>query len=57
MKMVAEGVATTKSTHELAQKLKVDLPITEQVHKVLFAAKNPHKATEMLMTRDLKTEH
>lgn len=57
MKMVAEGVATTKSTHELAQKLKVELPITEQVHKVLFAGKNPHKATEILMTRDLKIEH
>lgn len=57
MKMVAEGVATTKSTHELAQKMKVELPITEQVHKVLFAGKNPHKATEILMTRDLKIEH
>lgn len=57
MKMVAEGVATTKSTHELAANVGVELPITEQVHKVLFSGKNPHKATEMLMTRDLKTEH
>jgi glycerol-3-phosphate dehydrogenase (NAD(P)+) len=57
MKMVAEGVATTKSTYELAENLGVELPITEQVHKVLFTGKNPHKATEMLMTRDLKTEH
>jgi glycerol-3-phosphate dehydrogenase (NAD(P)+) len=57
MKMVAEGVATTKSTHELAKKLKVELPITEQVYKVLFLGKNPHKATEILMTRDLKSEH
>lgn len=57
MKMVAEGVATTKSTHELAQKLRVELPITEQVYKVLFQNKEPHKATEVLMTRNLKTEH
>ncbi len=57
MKMVAEGVATTKSTHELAQKLKVELPIIEQVNKVLFQGKDPHKATEILMTRNLKTEH
>jgi glycerol-3-phosphate dehydrogenase (NAD(P)+) len=57
MKMVAEGVATTKSTYALAQKVKVELPITEQVHKVLFSGKNPHKATELLMTRDLKSEH
>jgi glycerol-3-phosphate dehydrogenase (NAD(P)+) len=57
MKMVAEGVATTKSTYELAQKVKVELPITEQVYKVLFSGKNPFKATELLMTRDLKSEH
>ena len=57
MKMVAEGVATTKSTHELSKKLHVELPITEQIYKVLFNNKDPHKATEILMTRNLKTEH
>jgi glycerol-3-phosphate dehydrogenase (NAD(P)+) len=57
MKMVAEGVSTTKSTHELSKKLNVELPIIEQVHKVLFRGNNPHKATEILMTRGLKTEH
>jgi len=57
MKMVAEGVATTKSTQELASNIGVELPITEQVYKVLFSGKNPHKATEMLMTRNLKKEH
>ncbi|MCI0715039.1 MAG: NAD(P)H-dependent glycerol-3-phosphate dehydrogenase [Chlorobi bacterium] len=57
MKMVAEGVATTESTHGLAKKLRVELPITEQVYKMLFHGKNPHKATEELMTRGLKKEH
>ena len=56
MKMVAEGVATTESTHELAKKLGVELPIIEQVYKVLFIGKDPHKATEKLMTRGLKDE-
>jgi len=56
MKMVAEGVATTESTHHLAKKLGVELPIIEQVYKVLFKGKNPHKATEELMTRGLKEE-
>lgn len=56
MKMVAEGVATTESTHELAKKLGEELPIIEQVYKVLFHGKNPHDATEKLMTRDLKEE-
>jgi glycerol-3-phosphate dehydrogenase (NAD(P)+) len=56
MKMVAEGVATTESTHFLAKKLGVELPIIEQVYKVLFKGKNPQKATEELMTRGLKEE-
>jgi len=55
--MVAEGVATTKSTRELSKKIHVELPIIEQVYKVLFSGKNPHKATEILMTRNLKAEH
>lgn len=56
MKMVAEGVATTKATHELAKKMGVELPIIEQVYKVLFLGKDPHTATEKLMTRVLKDE-
>ena len=56
MKMVAEGVAPTESTHELAVKMGVELPIIEQVYKVLFLGKNAHLATEKLMTRDLKEE-
>jgi glycerol-3-phosphate dehydrogenase (NAD(P)+) len=57
MKMVAEGVATTVSTHGLAKEKQIELPIIEQVYKVLFLDKNPHLATEKLMTRDLKEEH
>ena len=57
MKMVAEGVATTKSTHQLAQKSNVELPIIEQVYKVLFRNKDAYLATEKLMTRDLKHEN
>jgi glycerol-3-phosphate dehydrogenase (NAD(P)+) len=56
MKMVAEGVPTAQATHELAKKLGVELPIIEQVYKVLFNRKDPHVATENLMTRDLKAE-
>ncbi|HJY63922.1 MAG TPA: NAD(P)H-dependent glycerol-3-phosphate dehydrogenase, partial [Ignavibacteria bacterium] len=57
MKMVAEGVATAKSMHELAKNEDVELPIIEQVYKVLYLGKNPHDATTKLMTRVLKEEH
>ncbi|MEO8666391.1 MAG: glycerol-3-phosphate dehydrogenase, partial [Ignavibacteria bacterium] len=56
MKMVAEGVATTKSAFELSKKLNIELPITHQVYNILFKDKEPHKATEQLMKRNLKEE-
>lgn len=57
MKMVAEGVATTKSAFELAKKNKIELPITTEVYKILFGNKSPHKAVVDLMNRELKKEH
>jgi glycerol-3-phosphate dehydrogenase (NAD(P)+) len=56
MKAVAEGVKTTQSLHDLAAKLEVELPITEQVYKILYEGKDPAEATTDLMSRDLKDE-
>jgi len=56
MKMVAEGVKTTQAVFELSKKLKVDLPITEQVHAILYEDKEPALAVRDLMTRALKDE-
>jgi glycerol-3-phosphate dehydrogenase (NAD(P)+) len=56
MHMVAEGVKTTESTYQLAQKLGVEMPITEQVYQVLYEDKSPHQAMMDLMNRGLKAE-
>lgn len=56
MKAVAEGVKTTQALHDLAHKLGVELPITEQVYKILYEDKDPATATRDLMGRDLKDE-
>ena len=56
MKMVAEGVATTKSAFELSKKLNIELPITHQVYNILFKDKDPQLATKILMKRNLKEE-
>jgi len=56
MVMIAEGVPTTKSVHALSQKLGVEMPIAGAVYQVLFEGRNPHDATEDLMTRDAKGE-
>jgi len=54
--MVAEGVANTISAYEIGQKMKVELPIINEVHAILFEGKNPLDAVNALMTRDPKHE-
>jgi glycerol-3-phosphate dehydrogenase (NAD(P)+) len=56
MVMVAEGVKTTASAHELAKRENIEMPITEQVHKALFEGKPPIDAMRDLMTRASKIE-
>ena len=57
MKMVAEGIATSKSAYQLTKLHKIELPIVEQVYEILFKGKSPRTATELLMTRSLKKEN
>ncbi|MBW1803465.1 MAG: glycerol-3-phosphate dehydrogenase, partial [Deltaproteobacteria bacterium] len=56
MNMVAEGVKTTLSAHELGKKMGVEMPITDQVYEILYHQKDPMKAVEELMGRKLKHE-
>lgn len=56
MRMVAEGIATTKSTYQLSLKHNVDMPITKEVYLVLYKNKSPLKAVKDLMTRERKEE-
>jgi glycerol-3-phosphate dehydrogenase (NAD(P)+) len=56
MEQVAEGVETTRSAKQLAAKIDIETPITNEVYKILFEDKDPVKATTDLMTRDMKTE-
>jgi glycerol-3-phosphate dehydrogenase (NAD(P)+) len=56
MVMVAEGVATTRSVFDLGKKLDAELPIVNEVYRVIFEGKDPIIATADLMTRDTKEE-
>jgi len=53
---VIEGVATCQSVIELTRRLKVEMPITQAVFKVLFENKPVQKAIADLMKRQLKAE-
>ena len=57
MKMVAEGVATSESAYELAKKHNVEMPIVQQIYKVINEDKDPIDAVRELMTRTLKSEY
>ncbi|MBF0565535.1 MAG: NAD(P)-dependent glycerol-3-phosphate dehydrogenase [Nitrospirae bacterium] len=56
MKAVAEGVETSYSAYELSRAYSVEMPIVEQVYRVLHDGKNPGTAVHELMTRELKKE-
>lgn len=56
MKMIAEGVRTTKSVSSLAQRYGVEMPISQAMYSILYEGLPPQEAVRQLMTRDLKQE-
>jgi glycerol-3-phosphate dehydrogenase (NAD(P)+) len=56
MRMVAEGVKTTYATVALAERHGVEMPITQQVHRILEGQVTPREAIRELMERTLKDE-
>ena len=56
MPMIAEGVETCDAAVALGQKFGVDLPIVQQMHEVLYSAKDLRLALRELMDRSLKGE-
>jgi glycerol-3-phosphate dehydrogenase (NAD(P)+) len=55
-KSVAEGVATAQSAFHLSTRRDVEMPIVEQVYKVIHEGEDPGQAVAALMNRALKSE-
>ena len=55
-KTIAEGVKTTKAARELAKKHHIEMPIVDEVYQILYEHKDPKKALQDLMARELKAE-
>jgi glycerol-3-phosphate dehydrogenase (NAD(P)+) len=53
---VAEGVRNARSARDLAQKLGVEMPITETVYRVLYEKVSPRESVTALMMRETKPE-
>lgn len=56
MSGIAEGIDTTVASLKLAEKLSVEMPIAEQVYRVLFEGLTVKEAVPALMERELKHE-
>jgi glycerol-3-phosphate dehydrogenase (NAD(P)+) len=56
MRTVAEGVKTTSAVRALAVRHKIEMPITQQVHRLLQGQISPREAIRELMDRSLKEE-
>jgi len=55
-KFVAEGIKTAKSAQALAERHHIEMPITHEMHRVLYEGESPRGAIQRLMTRALKSE-
>jgi glycerol-3-phosphate dehydrogenase (NAD(P)+) len=53
---IVEGVPTAKAVMRLATKYRVEMPICEQIYKVLFEQLDPLEAISQLMSREPKAE-
>ena len=56
VQMVVEGVYSAKAAKQLAEKYQVEMPIVEEVNKVLFEGKSAKAAVMDLMLRDKTVE-
>ena len=55
-RMVAEGIRNTRSVYLLARRVGAEMPIVEQMYKVIYESKKPFEAVRDLMQRSLKSE-
>ncbi len=55
-KFVAEGVKTARAANALAERHRIEMPITAEMYRVLYENESPPKAIQRLMSRSLKAE-
>jgi len=53
---VAEGYSTARAGLELSRRLRVEMPITEEVYRLLYEGEKPVKSIERLLKRPTKKE-
>jgi len=57
IQQVVEGVMAAEAVKEVADELDIEMPICNEVYRILYEAKPPREAVADLMSRALKSEH
>ena len=53
---VAEGYYTCQAAYELANRYNIELPITTELHRILYDSERPQDSIKRLLSRSLKSE-
>jgi len=53
---VIEGLTNTERVRDLARRFLIDMPITEEIHNILYHGHSPHEVVTSLLKREPKAE-
>lgn len=57
IRQVVEGVKAARAVHQVAEELRIEMPICNQIYRILYEGVPPLEAVSALMTRELTSEH
>jgi glycerol-3-phosphate dehydrogenase (NAD(P)+) len=57
IQQVVEGVLAAEAVKEVADELRIEMPICHQIYRILYEGAEPREAVGALMGRELKSEH
>ena len=53
---MVEGVPAARAVHDVAQRLRVDMPICREIYRVMHEGKPVRAAVQALMGREVRSE-
>ena len=56
IQQVVEGVLAARAVHEVAERMQVEMPICQQIYRILYEGVPPREAVGALMGRALRPE-
>ncbi len=57
IRQVVEGVTAAEAVKEVADEMGIEMPITQQIYRIIYENASPQEAVGALMSRELTSEH